>query len=60
MIELGLIPERKMEKTKEIINQYEEVKDYINKRNKSEINIKYNIKNENSIHIFGKKFVENN
>jgi len=34
MIELGLIPERKMEKTKEIINQYEEVKDYINKRNK--------------------------
>ena len=60
MIELVLISERKMEKTKEIINQYEEVKDYINKRNKIEINIKYNIKNENNIQIFGKKFVENN
>ena len=56
-----------MEKTIKVINNYKQFREYINKRNNNsnseinnEINITYNIKNENSIHIFGKKFVENN
>jgi len=90
MKESGLIPEIRMENTKEIINCYkefeninenrekeeeeeiEEVKEEVkkeervqkynqNNENNNEINIIYNnIRNENSIHIFGKKFVENN
>ena len=83
LIELGLISEKKMKKTKEIINYYKEYKNKINKKNNktieekrkekeeenknnvniecnNEINIEYNIENENDIHIFGKKFVENN
>jgi len=59
MIESGLIPERKMEKTKEVINQYNEFKINIEKNN-NEINITYNSENKDDVHIFGKKFVENN
>jgi len=85
MIESGLIPEKKMKNTKEVIEHYKEYKNNINNENfnktkdkkkeeeeeeenknninieyKDEINITYNIKNENDVHIFGKKFVENN
>ena len=83
MIELGLIPEKKLESSKEIINHYKEFRDNIGRKNSNktgkkreeseednksntnieyinEINITYNVGNENDIHIFGKKFVENN
>ena len=86
MIELGLIPEKKLESSKEIINHYKEFRDNIGVRSRNktrkkrkkneegnsnnenkenieytnEINITYNVENEDDIHIFGKKFVENN
>ena len=50
MIESGLIPESKMEKSKEIINHFKN----------NEINIIYYIGGENNIHIFVKNFVEKN
>ena len=83
MLELGLIPETKLERAKEIINHYKEFRDNIERNNSNktrrkrkeseednknnanietnnEINITYNVENENDIHIFGKNFVENN
>jgi len=66
MIESGLIFEKKMEKAKDIINHFKEFKDNINKKNSNlneynnEINITYNIENENRIRIFGEEFVQNN
>ena len=74
MIESGLIPERKMKKTKEVIISFREERiksDKIKRREENknnenieynnEINLTYNIKNdEKKIHIFGGKFVENN
>ena len=47
--ELGLIPEKKMKKTKEVINQYKELKIFIN-NNKNKGN-KNEIKNENEENI---------
>ena len=58
-----LIPENKMTNAKEIIDNFKEQKRIIYKEidiNSNEINIIYNINNENAIKIFGKNFVGNN
>ena len=58
-----LIPENKMTNAKEIIDNFKEQKRIIYNEidiNSNEINIIYNINNENAIKIFGKNFVGNN
>ena len=58
-----LIPENKMTNAKEIIDNFKEQKRIIYNEidiNSNEINIIYEINNENAIKIFGKNFVGNN
>ena len=62
LIEMGLIPEEKMENSKEIIQKYQEYKENINEiiDKNNEIEIIYDLKSESEIRVFGKTFVENN
>ena len=59
---VGLIPKQKMENTKEVIKNFKKYKNIVNKNLKidNEINIIYNINNQNKIRIFGEYFVNNN
>ena len=62
LVEVGLIPEVKMIKSKEIIEKYQEYKvefDSIIDLN-NEIEIIYDVKGQNEIRIFGNTFVNNN
>ena len=62
MKEIGLIPQEKMENSKEVIQQYQEYKEEVDNiiLENDEINIEYNIKDKNEIMIFGNTFVGNN
>ena len=62
MINMGLIPEKKMEKSKEVIKTYKEFKFKIYKRaaKDNELTIIYDIEDKNEIKIFGNEFVNNN
>ena len=62
MKEIGLIPEEKMENSKEVIQQYQEYKEEVDNiiLENDEINIIYNVKDKNEIMIFGNAFVSNN
>jgi len=62
LIEIGLIPEEKMKKSKEIIEKYQEYKEEIDKIKdiNNEIEITYDVKGQIEIRIFGNSFVDNN
>ena len=62
MKEIGLIPQEKMENSKEVIQQYQEYKEEVDNiiLENDEINIIYNVKDKNEIMIFGNAFVSNN
>ena len=62
MEEIGLIPQEKMEKSKEVIEQYQVYKEKVDeiKMENDEITLKYNAKDKKEIMIFGNTFVSNN
>ena len=62
MIDIGLIPDKKLEKSKEIIQHYQEYKENVDQiiDKSNEIEIKYIVNGKNEIRIFGNEFVVNN